>query len=250
MNTNNSHFNMVSNANNNQHVHFNHHHMRTPGQILSLTSNIEFSPYASYLSDKTNQSPSNFLSCLSPPIGAALAATTNNSKLKINDSKSFVFKINRLGCKKQNQQHANNSKCKNFCKSRPGLSHHHHNHKSHRINGNLNHSHLMMMMNVNSTALNQTNNNNLLFSSSTNASSSLSNRCNMSVPGSTNNNSNTNTHNVSSAKLHAIDICQRKLTPLRWSKKLNKRKSIFKNLTLNANKSAVLKPLLKGKNSN
>jgi serine/threonine protein kinase len=44
----------------------------------------------------------------------------------------------------------------------------------------------------------------------------------------------------------AVDICQRRQTPLRWSKKLSKRKSAFSSIFLQS-KSVILKPLLKGK---
>ena len=47
----------------------------------------------------------------------------------------------------------------------------------------------------------------------------------------------------------AVDICQRRQTPLRWSKsKLVKRKSVTTALLAHASKSAssIIKPLLKG----
>ena len=56
-------------------------------------------------------------------------------------------------------------------------------------------------------------------------------------------------HRASAKKEHSqsssFDVCQRRQTPLRWSKQLTKQKKKF-NLSLSNNKSLILRPKFKG----
>lgn len=59
--------------------------------------------------------------------------------------------------------------------------------------------------------------------------------------------SHSHSHSHSNSHCSSFDVYQRRQTPLRWSKKLTKQRKKF-NLSLSHNKSLLLRPKLKGKN--
>lgn len=201
---------------------FNNYH-RTPGQILSLTSNIEFSPY--YLSNLD----------ASPEYGRKSSVYETNSNFNV---VSFI-KNGRNQTNIQNKsitnnhQHRHNPNCKHVClyKNKTG---HNHNHQSYCSKRNRVHT------------ISQNNNDDSLTTVRTSHQGMDQKELNESKLRRSNHHSSTasNYHNQYSA---AIDVCQRRQTPLRWSKKLIKRKSLLnKCIALNTNKSALFKPLIKG----
>lgn len=248
-----------------------HMHQRTPGQILSLTSNIEFSAY-SYLSTSNHD--------LSPEYSYKNSVSTENSITNlntINNMKSIInyknqnnaksdpnmlidsvkhkpdckyFK-NHQSCSKHKKiidlEEENKPKCQSSFVLSPDLF------KSNQndpVAGKLCQLDNKNIVNLDSMCCQRKKNLNQI-KKRRNSNTSLNNSINNSY------------RNQFSA---AVDVCQRRQTPLRWSKKIPSKSYIKRKLnhsnstsgnynvnrlnysTMSANKSSVLKPYIKGKN--
>jgi hypothetical protein len=241
----------------NQPAHF--HHQRTPGQILSLTSNIEFSPYLSYLADNG--------AIDAAAVGSHTPGDLDHHHADLEQQKQLMMKASNLVSKSTHHNH----NCRHVCKyrSRADKVPVHVNHQQHHTLKRVNQESFVANLNLKKT--NASNVTNLSFNDSLAVASSL-NKNNSSVcrhrhrhlldstalGGATKRDSLSNKHHSSVTSCsnkndsHLSDaLCQRRMTPLRWSKKMSRRrKSIFKNLSaLNPSKSsagAMLKPLIKG----
>jgi hypothetical protein len=269
-------------TNHQQQAHF--QHQRTPGQILSLTSNIEFSPYLSYLTDSAGATSPDLIAAAQLKIKRATTHNQHHHQRddEFDEQKQLMLKASDL----VNKSTHHNQNCRHVCKYRsradkvPPMHHHHHfGQQQHQTLKRVNQD--AFAANLNSKKTNASNVTNLSFNDSLaaamnknhNNSSSVACRHHhhrhlldstalgnnkphySSITGGLSSASN-KSHNVSSS---ASDVlCQRRLTPLRWSKKMSRRrKSIFKNLSAlnptsrSSNSAAaacgILKPLLKGK---
>ncbi|RNA00410.1 serine threonine- kinase greatwall, partial [Brachionus plicatilis] len=205
----NSNSNLVSKMN--EMNKFNYH--RTPGQILSLTSNIEFSPYFMSNLDSSpefRRKNSNDISNLN------LVSFIKNAKNRSNT-------INKNHYHSHRHQNKHHPQCRHACIYKLKSSHHHH-HECSRKARNLDDS-----LTCQKTSLNH--------EIRMNSESKLK-RLNQS--------SLSNSRQFSAA----MDVCQRRQTPLRWSKNLIKRKSLLsKCIAFSSSKtSGGYKPWLRGKN--
>lgn len=189
---------------------FNYH--RTPGQILSLTSNIEFSPYfMSNLdcSPEFRRKNSNDISNLN------LVSFIKNAK-----NRSQAITKNHYHSHDHNKKH--HQQCRHGCIYKLKSKHHHHNECSRKVK-NLDDS-----LTCQKTSLNH--------EIRMNSESKLK---------------RLNHSSLSSSRQFsaAMDVCQRRQTPLRWSKNMVKRKNLLsKCIAFSSSKSASFKPWLRGKN--
>ena len=223
-------------------------HQRTPGQILSLTSNIEFSPYLSYLGGDVGTSPD--LSRNNKETVIAATTTTTSAA-----EKEFILKANSLANNKPShaqhchhicKQHRINYSNRNLKKHKRKSHHHHHHHQHHHkatcMHRNLKHinqevfaANLRTRKNPNSTNLNmQVNGTCLSFNDMTDdGSDSVASISAAAISSSGQGKKRNVSGEISKSAAVPVDVFhQRRLTPLRWSKKLTRRrKSIFRNIS-------------------
>ena len=202
--------NLVSKINENN--KYNYH--RTPGQILSLTSNIEFSPYFMPNLDS------------SPEFMRKNSHDLSNLNLVsfVKNAKNRSHTINKNHHHLHHHHNRHHQHCRHACIYKlKSDHHHHHNQMCSRKTKNLDES-----LTCQKTSLNHE-----IRMSSESKLKRL-------------NNSSLSSSRQFSA---AIDVCQRRQTPLRWSKNFVKRKSLLnKCIAFSSNKSSGFKPWLRGKN--
>jgi serine/threonine protein kinase len=238
-----------------------HTHQRTPGQILSLTSNFKFSNISS-LSNNNEESPEYD--------GRQLDDSDLNKPKEA--KKSDESKKSACGAHHHCQNHhhvcskrAAKARQANNDDSISSLNRNYAMNNSNAPSRNAESSSMLLLKsreetNLVSSSFLQVNHNgekkplltpehhkscsNWSFSNSRVKEEPASKVSSQAVgkKGSTNGDSVGHGHSSSSA---TVDVCHRKQTPLRWSKKLKKRSSL-RNLSLIAGKSSSIRPLIKG----
>lgn len=236
-------------------------HQRTPGQILSLTSNIEFSPFF-------NSSVCEFAS---PEFGRRLADNNRLKLLNCNNNNNNASKINFQKIIHQHNQHQNLSR---------QIFHHNSNEKvcvfppasllKNNDDSEKFSSSIIDMGNKANATENDLSISKVDFEISKVGLNSSGKNCSLlmspdlkevtdqhlmddgSFLGAHLSHINSNSErmgNASAKKEHSqsssFDVYQRRQTPLRWSKQLTKQKKKF-NLSLSNNKSLILRPKFKG----
>jgi hypothetical protein len=301
------HDSTTENANQQQQYHF--QHQRTPGQILSLTSYIEFSPYLSYM-NMTSLSATASPDLLAGRATAAAATKSqgnNNEDDEVECERRQQLLILRAAHslaqnKSSGSSHLHDHTCGSghVCKFRSRgiggctadkvpphtISHYHHhhhathhNHRQHMASvKRVNHESFVSNLNEKKNPHNVTN---MSFSDSlsssiksiaNNALSSSSSSClhhhhHHHQPVHSHHHHNQRSKASSQKKMDVAEaLCHRRLTPLRWSKKMSRRrggggngKTVFKNFsalnrdsamtTTTTSAASMLKPLLKGNTS-